>query len=625
MTPTTTDQESSMYLTTIQPAAIETAAAEATRDPHGFVMSLLRKDGARRQWLSDAEQDHVAQGAHGKDGTRAFVAMALRALTLIEANTAGTLAEHVGACIVTLTSAARTPSRQAIELLERYGKDPAIAELARTARRALDACVALAGTHGVPEDAREYVEGDLFGQALPLARAVVRDTSPAPAVAPEPTTRWFVRDTRDDSTDGPYMHRPDVEGMNEREAGERFRAIERAVEEHADDEGSPNGFPSAVADHDGRVYHFTGKRGRHLATGRPSREYAHQAEGDRRVWALADGRIVEDDTGPVPVRDTITTRACASSASPRTNARPTRGGREHGHASRHPLRQVRRLPRSLRVALPVRRRPPALARRVLPGVRPRPASDHPPVALADVAPLPGLHTARRRQPEDLMNRPTVALIRVSTEDQRNGPDAQRHELAAYAERAGLDVVAWVEEHVSGRLPMDKRPALAEALSLIADGTATVLLVKDRTRYARDATEAGIITREVQRHGAAVESADGIRDDGTPTGKFVTQVMDAASEHEVAMIRLRTSAALQAMKRRGRRVGSIPYGFQLAADGLHLVEHDQEQATVALAAVLRARGLSLRAVGRELVAQGHSPRRGGSWNPNQVRRLVAVAA
>lgn len=219
-------------------------------------------------------------------------------------------------------------------------------------------------------------------------------------------------------------------------------------------------------------------------------------------------------------------------------------------------------------------------------------------------------------------RQAVALVRVSTDEQHNGPDAQRHELARYAEQRGLEVVAWLEERVSGRLAMDKRPALVEALSLIGDGTASVLLVKDRTRYARDATEAGIITREVARHGATVESADGVNDDGTPTGKFVTQVMDAASEHEVAMIRLRTSAALQSMKRRGMRVGAIPYGYQLAGDGVHLVEHDQEQATLELAARLRARGLSLRKVGAELIARGHGPRRGDSWNPNQVRRLVA---
>lgn len=216
----------------------------------------------------------------------------------------------------------------------------------------------------------------------------------------------------------------------------------------------------------------------------------------------------------------------------------------------------------------------------------------------------------------------MALVRVSTDEQHNGPDAQRHELARFAELHGLDVVATLEERVSGRLAMNQRPALVEALSRIAEGEATVLLVKDRTRYARDATEAGIITRELARHGAEVLSADGVNDDGTPTGRFVTQVMDAASEHEVAMIRLRTAAALQAKRRRGERVGSIPYGARLAADGVHLVDDDREAAVLRLAGELRATGLSLRAIGRELEDRGYTPRMGGAWRPAQVSRLVA---
>lgn len=36
----------------------------------------------------------------------------------------------------------------------------------------------------------------------------------------------------------------------------------------------------------------------------------------------------------------------------------------------------------------------------------------------------------------------IGYLRVSTEDQRLGPEAQRDAIAAWAERAGIAVAAW---------------------------------------------------------------------------------------------------------------------------------------------------------------------------------------
>ncbi len=55
----------------------------------------------------------------------------------------------------------------------------------------------------------------------------------------------------------------------------------------------------------GRTWRWTGKVGRHVATGAHSAEYAAFDERGRetgaRVWALEDGTVVENDAGPVPV------------------------------------------------------------------------------------------------------------------------------------------------------------------------------------------------------------------------------------------------------------------------------------------------------------------------------------
>jgi len=87
----------------------------------------------------------------------------------------------------------------------------------------------------------------------------------------------------------------------------------------------------------------------------------------------------------------------------------------------------------------------------------------------------------------------------------------------------------------------------------------------------------------------------------------------------------TKAALDLMRIRGERVGSIPYGSQLAADGRTLEANATELRAVDLARQLRAEGLSLRAIGARLTAAGCAPRGGNAWNPNTVSRLAAVAA
>ena len=51
-------------------------------------------------------------------------------------------------------------------------------------------------------------------------------------------------------------------------------------------------------------------------------------------------------------------------------------------------------------------------------------------------------------------------------------------------------------------------------------------------------------------------------------------------------------------------------------------HAGEHAMVRKARALRAAGLSLRAVGRQLAIEGLSPRCGGTWHVKTVRDLVA---
>jgi site-specific DNA recombinase len=213
-------------------------------------------------------------------------------------------------------------------------------------------------------------------------------------------------------------------------------------------------------------------------------------------------------------------------------------------------------------------------------------------------------------------RRAVAYLRVSTEDQNLGPEAQRAQIEAWAAREGVEVLAWHEDHgISGAKDVTARPALAAALAALRREGAGVLVVAKRDRIARDVLIAGTVDHLAGRAGARVVSADGIGNGDSPADQFMRTILDGASAFERAQIRARTTAALAVKKARGERVGGVPWGWRVAEDGVQLVPHEGERATAARAQALRAEGRSLAQVAAQLAAEGHTTRSGRAFWAN----------
>ena len=220
----------------------------------------------------------------------------------------------------------------------------------------------------------------------------------------------------------------------------------------------------------------------------------------------------------------------------------------------------------------------------------------------------------------------IAYLRVSTDaqtDSGHGLSAQADAVAAWCGREGFDLAATHrDEGVSGAASLDRRPGLLAALAELGDGD--VLLVAKRDRLGRDPILCAMVERMATRQGARVVSAAGEgTGDNDPTSVLMRRIVDAFSEYERLVIGARTKAALTAKAARGERVGAVPYGYTVAADGVQLVEEPGEQAVIVEARRLRDAGLSLRAVARELAALGFAPRTGAQWYAAQVQRMVAA--
>jgi site-specific DNA recombinase len=229
-------------------------------------------------------------------------------------------------------------------------------------------------------------------------------------------------------------------------------------------------------------------------------------------------------------------------------------------------------------------------------------------------------STRRRPPGN--PRLAVAYLRASTSDQRLSPEAQRDAISRWAERNQTTIVTWhVDQGISGGSELDDRPALAESLGALRAHRAGVFVIAKRDRLARDSGIAIAIERAVSAAGASVISADGVGNGNDPADAFMRRILDAAAEYERALIRARTKAALRAKRERGELAGHLPFGFALASDGRSLVPNESEARVVKFVALLRKRGLTVRAIVAECEDRGFVSRTGRPFGKTQIERML----
>ncbi len=215
----------------------------------------------------------------------------------------------------------------------------------------------------------------------------------------------------------------------------------------------------------------------------------------------------------------------------------------------------------------------------------------------------------------------VAYLRVSTDEQVLGMEAQRVAISAWAERQGVIVARWCEDQgVSGGAELEKRPGLLDALGAVRDLRAGFLVAHKADRIARDVYVSELVKRELRAVGAGVALVEGICGDD-PFSEMAATVMDAAARLERRMIAARTKSALAVKKANGEKTGGhLPFGFKLMADGIHLTPDPEEHPILVRILELRLAGLGGRRIAATLSAEGHRPRR-GAWDPSNLQNLA----
>ena len=217
----------------------------------------------------------------------------------------------------------------------------------------------------------------------------------------------------------------------------------------------------------------------------------------------------------------------------------------------------------------------------------------------------------------------IAYVRVSSEMQAEsgaGLAAQRTAVDNFAARAGLTVAAIHEDAaISGAKGMEDRPGLMAAIGQLRRGD--VLLIAKRDRIGRDQMAILMIERAVARRGASIMSADGVGNGSGAADQFMKAVVDAASEYERNMIRSRTKAAMHEKRAQGVRVGDVPFGWEVGADG-RLIAVDAEQLVLASIIECRELGMSLRQIANTLNERGILTKKGRpTWYAATIKSIL----
>ncbi len=237
-------------------------------------------------------------------------------------------------------------------------------------------------------------------------------------------------------------------------------------------------------------------------------------------------------------------------------------------------------------------------------------------------------------------RRAVAYIRLTenrpslVERTAEAPEAQRVAIESWAERECVEIKSWqVDIGIGGATPIAERPGLVAAYRAIREYRAGMLVAANADRFAHDELVCWLIERAALTEGATIHTADGSRsvkahakvEISDESASWTRGAIDLARAFDRVTVRSRIRASLAEKKTRGERVGTVPYGYRLAADGVHMEPDDTEQGVVRTVRRLAAEGLSQRAIVVRLAEHGAVGRTGAPLGQTQVAKILRAAS
>ncbi len=227
----------------------------------------------------------------------------------------------------------------------------------------------------------------------------------------------------------------------------------------------------------------------------------------------------------------------------------------------------------------------------------------------------------------------IGYARCSTNEQADGGlglEAQAERIKAYGIMWNLALAGLVvDAGVSGGKPLASRDGGQRLLSALKGREAESVVMLKLDRMFRNAGDCLSTVEKWERAGVALHVVDlggNAIDTTSAAGRFMLVVLAGAAEMERNLTRERTRSAMAVKRANGQRIGTVPYGFDLADDGAALVPNEAEQAVIADIRGMRSNGMKLEKIAAALTKRGVPTKTGRStaWTHQAVARILGRA-
>ncbi len=217
----------------------------------------------------------------------------------------------------------------------------------------------------------------------------------------------------------------------------------------------------------------------------------------------------------------------------------------------------------------------------------------------------------------------IAYYRVSTEMQIEsgaGLAAQENICKEWSQRNGLQIdLSFTEKAISGAAPLDKRPALFNAICRLEEGD--YLLVSRLDRLSRDLYGSLLIEEMITAKKAKIVSAAGEGTDSVdPGAKMMRDMFRVVAAFERDITRVRIKSALAAKKARGERAGQLRFGYIVGPDKKLMVD-PAVRPHLDKIRELRAKGYGILQLRDEMNALGLLNRGNRKWTHDSIHKAL----
>jgi site-specific DNA recombinase len=223
-------------------------------------------------------------------------------------------------------------------------------------------------------------------------------------------------------------------------------------------------------------------------------------------------------------------------------------------------------------------------------------------------------------------KPAAIYLRVSSTIQATegtSLETQLETCRRYAQHHGYVVLKEVSDDMTGTTL--ERPGMQVIRDLAEAGQLSAVIVYHVDRFARDATDALVVYKELKRHNVELKSAT-VPIEDTPTGKLMFTLLAAIAELERTTILDRSRRGKERRAKQGHIMNSWmqPYGYRYSGptgEGTYEIVEEEAAIVRLMFQWYTQEGLGLHGIAGRLHAMGVPTKRGGTWAAGPISKML----